>query len=217
MRVRIDTPDADVLAARAGDRPALARVFASTERLCVFMARRRLRHLPPGMDIDEAVQVCRLAVMDAIRKYQPGKSTFGAYASIWMRARLTQAIEVEAAGVVPRVMDRTTWKLKAAGRAIPLDRGPSDEPAPIDALSDGAVPPDAQLAADQRRTLMRRAIGKLKNPRHRAVVWSRLEGRTLAEVGAELGVSRERVRQIEEEAHASLRRRMKPIVWEEAA
>ena len=50
---------------------------------------------------------------------------------------------------------------------------------------------------------VRRAVGKLE-PRRKLVIERRLEGRTLEAIGEELGVTRERARQIEKHAKADL-------------
>lgn len=196
--------DADVLAARSGDRAALDRVFASSERLCWWVARKRSRHLPSTMSLSDAVQECRLGVMDAVRKYQPGKSNFATYAIIWMRARLAHGINLEEAGAAPKSTHRSGgFRLH---RVVPLERPPDDERlAPIDVLECEAPGAEDRMAESERHKALIRALGRLK-PRLRHVVESRLAGRQLRDIGAELGVSHERVRQIQEQAFVSMRR-----------
>jgi RNA polymerase sigma factor (sigma-70 family) len=62
---------------------------------------------------------------------------------------------------------------------------------------------------ERRRQAVLDATEKLRE-RWRLVVKARMDGRTLDEIGAQLGVTRERVRQIEEAAVVSLRRTLNP-------
>ena len=98
MKTRYDLPDSEVLAARNGDKAAQSRVFASVERLCWWVANKYRRALPSTMTMEDAVQDCRIGVLDAIRKFDASKGSFGTYASVWMRARLEMSIEREKAG-----------------------------------------------------------------------------------------------------------------------
>ncbi|HEY1086324.1 MAG TPA: sigma-70 family RNA polymerase sigma factor, partial [Archangium sp.] len=210
-------PDSDVLAARGGDRAAQARVFASMERLCLWTARRRARQLPPTMTFPEAVQLCRIGVMDAIRKFIPGRSAFVTYASYWMRARLAKGIALESAGAAPHSWDQRTGKMRSH-RVVPIDRSKKDpdKPAPIDVLADAQAPADEVLAKEQLEALTHRALQRLKPERQRIAVRERAEGKSLEEVGEQLGISRERVRQLQLKGMKALRRSLRPVLWEAA-
>lgn len=82
----------------------------------------------------------------------------------------------------------------------------------IDALEDDAVPQaeviEARHDQERLRDWLAQALGRL-NPRERYIVTERQlngEGRTLESLGNELGLSKERVRQLEAAAFAKLRR-----------
>ena len=92
----------------------------------------------------------------------------------------------------------------------PVDEGP--RPRPLDRfLSDEDAPqPDIEAIYSQELRRMENAFEHLLNERQRFVLTRRYglqdgEFRTLSEVGKEMGLSRERVRQIEREALNRLR------------
>lgn len=213
---RYDLPDADVFAARAGDRAAQARVFASVERLCWWVASKYRRQLPPSFPIEDAVQDCRIGVLNAIRKFDPSKGSFGTYASVWMRARLELSIEREKAGAAPKAMDAQITRYKVH-KTVQLDRALGvDEPAPIDVLVEPSPRADEVLLDEERRALVQRNIKRLPE-KERRVVQDRLAGLMLHETGGEMGVSRARVFQIHQQAAARLRRRIRAANPEMAA
>jgi RNA polymerase sigma factor (sigma-70 family) len=78
-----------------------------------------------------------------------------------------------------------------------------DEAALIALTGHTATSEDAALISDARR-LLESAISGL-NERYAYVVRERAAGADLGEVGAELGVSKERIRQMEAKAHRKLR------------
>lgn len=104
---------------------------------------------------------------------------------------------------------------EASQSSVPLDASLGDEDS--DAIGsiipdERAVQPDEQLAVDQSRAALETCLQSL-SPREKAVLQERfgLDGRddhTLEEVGDQLGLTRERIRQIQNRALMKLRSRM---------
>ncbi|MGE0744080.1 MAG: sigma-70 family RNA polymerase sigma factor [Rhodospirillales bacterium] len=94
-------------------------------------------------------------------------------------------------------------------RDRPLDGGPS---APGEVLPDGRPTPEEEAAAAQERHILQRLLPRalaLLPPRERLIIERRFfadRGATREGIGAELGVSKERVRQLEQRALGELRR-----------
>lgn len=118
-----------------------------------------------------------------------------------MTSRLSMAPEK-----VRRVLD---WELKAVSLDAP--HGPSGEVALSDILTDpGAVDQEQALIRGQDRSLVREAIGELRNQERTVLIYRYglldARPRTLNEIARLLGLSRERVRQVESQGKKKLRR-----------
>jgi len=113
-------------------------------------------------------------------------------------------------GMTPEKVARLLPML--AGREASLDAARGDESsALLERLETGAPSPEDEVSAGEQRGRARSAIGAALrglSDREQLIVRARLmsdEPRTLQELGDELGVSKERVRQLEERARGKLR------------
>jgi len=109
-------------------------------------------------------------------------------------------------------------------RDVSLERSPTDDgKAPVDKLADGGrSPEDEACLADQRQHLQAALLKVVEelSPRERRIVrqrWLTDEPQTLEQLGAAFGVSKERVRQLEERAKKRMRARLEEIVGEPIA
>lgn len=104
-----------------------------------------------------------------------------------------------------------------AGREASLDARTAEHGAIVDRLSSSNPSPEDDVSARERRGRTRRAVDQALGhltEREQRIARERLmadEPRTLQELGAELGVSKERVRQIEQRVRDKLRARLQPM------
>jgi RNA polymerase sigma-32 factor len=109
-------------------------------------------------------------------------------------------------------------------RDVSLERSPTDDGrAPVDKLADeGRSPEEEACLADERhqlQTALLKVVAEL-SPRERRIVrqrWLTDDPKTLEQLGVVFGVSKERVRQLEERAKKRMRARLEEMVGEPVA
>lgn len=222
----------DLLAAAArSDSSARAELV---ERLLPTVRGWARRYVGAGVSLDDLVQDGVVGVLRAVERYQPGKGPFLPWARLWVRQALQQSVaensrplrlpthvlwelhELKEArerlsasqrrepGLL-ELADALGWPVDRVGEVLRAER-------PASSLEEGAdllVEPLAQDAYEQVLTAtaaaqVRPLILQLTE-RERTVLGQRAAGLSLRQVGRRLGVSQERVRQIEERALAKLR------------
>ncbi len=162
---------------------ATARDVLSAHGPLVWFVIHRLR-LPASCDRDELAHLGRVALLQAWVTHDPAQSQF----STWAVRIIRQALyDFFAQSVQPwdHVGEDEAVTDTADGDALPLD----------DAFGEEAA----------RRWLRQKLANGLLDERERLVMRARLEDEGLAAIGERLGVSRERVRQIELAVVAKLR------------
>lgn len=201
---------------RAGDLVARERIGATAVKLAVYSVGLVIKTIYPRFDQTDETRtdaVCD-AVAYALRKWEPE------------RGALSNCMYWAARKAVGDAMRRVGKRMLQRKQAIEMwfERTDSAESANEDemyrdsALSrDGTIrstddfksftaggrPLDAGLAAD-----VQAAVQQLTG-RERVIVERRMEGAILQEIARDLGVSKERVRQIESRAHRRLRETLK--------
>ncbi len=111
---------------------------------------------------------------------------------------------------MPLARARKLWPLLTQ-RDMALDASPDDRGAPLERLRDGGETPEEAFARAQEQTGVRAKLDEalaLLSERERRIIEQRIladEPRTLESLGAEMGVSKERVRQLEARARGKLR------------
>lgn len=170
-----------------GDRQALTVILQSVRPYALHLAR-GLRSNRAGWE--DAVAEAMAGALDAANRFDPDRGVrFVTYAAHWMRAAIIASTR------------------RAADHAAD-DLGEREES--IASADEGA---EAAIGATQAALIVRELAATLE-PRLRAIVESRFlsdEPPSLAIIARELGLSRERARQLEHEALEKLRRRARVV------
>jgi RNA polymerase sigma factor (sigma-70 family) len=163
-----------------------------------------------SLDYEDLVQAGSMGLMKACDRFEPERGhKFSTYAEYWIWHHVArQALNH---GRTVRVSVHTQIKLRTMGERLPttfsLDApiGDADGATHLDVLAAPALDPVAELEAEETRRTVARALERLPE-RARDVIEARFwDEMRLRDVGDPLGLSRERVRQIEAESLVRLR------------
>ncbi|WP_162937748.1 sigma-70 family RNA polymerase sigma factor [Indioceanicola profundi] len=208
------------------DKRALDALLVSHLRLVIAIAARyrRQRH-----GYEDLVQEGVLGLSRAIERYRPDAGArFATYAAWWVKSAVRDAVYRNSSIVRPSMSARHLRAFFQAGSAVeaqillprdmsihaPLSEEGSGTMA--DLLADEGESPEEMLVRrrQERReeTGLWAALAALNPREHRIIAARHLteQPKRLAEIGRELGISGERVRQIETAALAKLRKMMQP-------
>jgi RNA polymerase sigma-32 factor len=200
-----------------GEQAALDALIASHGRLVVSCAR---RYRAFGVAVEDLVQEGNLGLLEAARRFDPAFGVrFSGYAAFWVRYAIEQYIRRNVSVVRPgRAPRHRAGKdhAYARGRVLP-DESLNEVTPGLDTerqslIEDSGPGPEecmAQTETGQRRSALLAIALQALNDRERAIVVGRwLSDRRvrLARLGDELGVTAERVRQIELMALRKIRR-----------
>jgi RNA polymerase sigma-32 factor len=142
---------------------------------------------------------------------------------IYRKSHVRDAAQLaELSGLTPGRADELLPLLMAAD--VRLDTAPGeDQRAPVERLADDARSPEEEACIADEREQIHAAIEQVVaelSPREQRIVqqrWLAEEPQTLEQLGVAFGVSKERVRQIEERAKKRVRERLEEIVDESIA
>lgn len=203
-RIRLPREEEAALAKamRAGDAQARERLIESQLPYVVLIAKPFVK---PHLPLEDLCQVGVLGLMECLDKFRPSKgrlSTFCKRAVYWRIHKWAQRQRV----LLSRPWNRPKGHLLEAWlKANDVGHFDEGEAEQVQGASD---PPDRRLLAEEasaQRQAMLAAIATLPE-RMQRVLTSRLAGLLLREIAKEWDLSRERVRQIEEEAIARLQK-----------
>lgn len=171
--------------------------------LATWVVRRMSGMLPTAGAVSEAdrISVATVAMIRAAELWNPEKSKFSTYATNIMMRHLRRAIETGLENCIRIPPD-------VARKMHPQDlKRLWCRPIPETWDAGGPIPsPDEEAHRRERNKLLREAIGKLAWPRRQVVARVYLEGKTVAEVAAEMPFSTQRTRQILESGLSHLRK-----------
>lgn len=166
-----------------------------------------------GVAMADLIQEGNISLLRAVEKYDPTRGArLGTYATAWLHRSMARTI---------RSLSRTV-RLPESAKTARSHSVPIDEPVGEGRLSltdilceDDAIAPDDAVSREDIRAKAREHLSSLSE--QEAFVIRRRFGiedgnaQTLREIGEVLGVTRERVRQIEKAALDRLRRRMRRL------
>ncbi|HZO15832.1 MAG TPA: sigma-70 family RNA polymerase sigma factor [Polyangiaceae bacterium] len=207
-RASLELPEEQELVQRmiAGSSEALMHLIDAHMPLVRTFVRRYYRD---GLSGDDLAAEGRLGLLVAAQRFDPHRGVrFGRYAAWWVRAMVRRHALRNRRIVAPPAARQAAMNTRDA--PVATDGGLYD-------LADMTPSPEELLEAAERRLILesnvRRAMGKLPD-RERAIVSRRLledDKVTLESLGRDIGVSRERVRQLEERAKGQLRRALEGV------
>lgn len=190
-------------AARAGDPSALERLVRANLPFVLKVAK---QYRGRGVPFEDLVAEGNLGLLEAAPRYDGERGIrFITYAMWWIRKRILHALETQARTV--RVPGQP-WECRRNGAG---EKPVRTVEVPLERLPDASVPhAESDLVHREAVRRVRAAVAAL-SAQQRRVLQHRFglgehEPLTLRETGERLRVSRERVRQIEEQAIARLRR-----------
>ena len=136
-----------------------------------------------GVALDELRSAGFMGLVLATKKFDPDRGiAFGGYAQHWIRGQILELFKPKGG---------------APGRAVSLD-------APAFRKEDADGNTKLDLIIDTSAPIATVDLGPL-DERERAIFGARIEGKKLREIGSELGISGERVRQINEQVSEKVR------------
>ena len=162
------------------------KLYEDNKNFLAYMARRYqwLCLHDHSISFDDLMQDAFLAVVNASETYNPDKGSWLNWAGQYIRAAFLRQYGTK----------------KPHRCALSLDAPISEDATFIDFLPGEDV--DFETVAYD----VRLAVDRLKNDRERFVIRRKLEGRTLAQIGAEMGITGTRAQQIQNKAYKNLKR-----------
>lgn len=194
-----------------GDGKAAEKLVTANLRFVISMAN---KYRGRGVEVEDLVSEGNIALMNAAAKFDASRSRFVSYAVPMVRRAMEQAVESQGALYrVPR--GEATAAEKRRSRALSVD-APLGGRENINLLSllvnPNAPEADAMFEDSPHGSLLADALGVLDERERRvvaAVFGIGCERLTMAEAAAEMGLKRERVRQIRDKAVRKLSKQLK--------
>jgi len=173
--------------AKAGDEDARQTLIVSNMRLVIKVAG---KHPATHVELDDRVQAGAMGLMRAIELFDETKGVaFSTYAWYWIKNGMDRMAERD--GLI-----RTPVLVESFNR-FPVEESRCETI--TDSSCDPAEIAEREETKNRNKKLLRSRMDRLPS-RLRDVVRRRLSGETMSDVAKDLGVSKERVRQLERRA-----------------
>ena len=202
--------------AQAGDRRAAAELTAAYEPLVCSMASKR--QIRTGLDFEDLAQSARLGLYLAIPTFDPSKGyRFGTYARWGINTALSEEVGTTMTAIhIPRDERRKGLKgrLDDVGQvAFQRAHVPALDVEEHTVTSNAEVELFQLIHGRQTAARVREAVATLEDRERYIVEQTMLANpkRTLDSVGEELGISRQRTKQIRDDAYGRLRKRLRGV------
>ena len=195
---------------KSGERQAFDMLVKSNMRLVVKIANDYKRY---RMDFEDIVSNGTIGLMKAIEMFDPEKGGFSQYASAWINKYIRMGFD-SYRGIHTKRYDRMTSEERSVSVVESLNEKIGDgETECAESLEADCPTPCERVALDDSVRAMLEAMDKVLDSREKSIVRARygLDGHgelTLREIAERLGMTHERVRQIEVSALAKLRERL---------
>lgn len=193
--------------AAAGDKVALTRLYEAHFPLLVRIA---LAYERPGLEAEDLIGEACVGFTEALTRFDPTRQTrFMTYASWWVRQHVVLALEHVRNVRLPR---RARTKMGCGLHEVSLSETATEESTlALEELLESETATDGSMSDCDARHDAENAMAGLSE-RHRRLIKRRFgideaddDGTTLRSLAREMGVSRERVRQLEQDALAKMR------------
>jgi len=198
--------------AKAGDTRALNRLVEANLRFVVSIAS---QYKGRGLDIDDLVSEGNIGLMKAAMRFDPEKGTrFVNYAVVHIRQQIEKAISQQTGLYqVPRDVTDQTARLQSQALSVDAPLGHRAHMSLLSVLVNQDAPmADARVHSEAIEDAIEFALGSLDDRESRVVnafFGISQEHETMAEIAEDMGLKRERVRQIRDKAVRKLRKAYK--------
>src|SRR6266550_263059 len=196
-----------------GDEKAAERLVTANLRFVISYVKKYQGH---GLDLSELVAIGNEGLLKAVKKFDPDQGVkFISYAVWWVRQAVLKALAEQTRSVrIPLNQNSQLLRMTAAELSLdaPVDRSDKDA-ATLGERFAGQEGGEIEEKTDGKlmREFIDRIFQKYLTPRERKILYlyygleEGSEAMTLEKIGALMGVTRERIRQIRERAFEKLR------------